>query len=117
MYATGPGVIESMYKFLEIYPKKVENVGQEIVLHIFNPSIVDIRVRKDGVLARFKTNNPVYFLKQRCVTFSDTPPEIFIVPGCGDEDRKGKWEQCARDRARFQRRIAMFESIFTPKKV
>ncbi|KAM4700033.1 protein phosphatase 1 regulatory subunit 15B [Discoglossus pictus] len=44
---------------------------------------------------------------QKKVTFSEKITEYYV---CSDEDRKGPWEEYARDRCRFQRRIHEVET-------
>ncbi|XP_053310334.1 protein phosphatase 1 regulatory subunit 15B [Spea bombifrons] len=45
---------------------------------------------------------------QKKVTFND---EVTVYNVCSEEDRKGPWEEFARDRCRFQRRIQETEAV------
>lgn len=47
----------------------------------------------------------------RCVRFSKDLCQMFLVD---NDDRKGPWEECARDRFRFWRRILETQTVLNP---
>lgn len=52
----------------------------------------------------------------RTVSFNLKPEitELYVWQYAYREARKGKWEQTARDRHRFQRRISDLENVISP---
>ena len=69
MYATDEGIIGNVSSVLKkgvfISQENIE-IGTEIVLKARNTYIVDIKIYKNDVVAEFRTNKPLYLLKEKC---------------------------------------------------